>query len=82
MDNVRSIIYRMESLLDTSKTMPMGGQKIVDSRRFKELMDQLVLAIPQEVDAARQLLENKDSSVATGAERRQAPPHRGGERIS
>ena len=61
MDNVRSIIYRMESLLDTSKTMPMGGQKIVDSRRFKELMDQLVLAIPQEVDAARQLLENKDS---------------------
>ncbi len=61
MDNVRSIIYRMESLLDTSKTMPMGGQKIVDARRLKELMDQLVLAIPQEVDAARQLLENKDN---------------------
>ena len=61
MDNVRSIIYRMESLLDTSKTMPMGGQKIVDARRLKELMDQLVLVIPQEVDAARQLLENKDS---------------------
>ena len=61
MDNVRSIIYRMESLLDTSKTMPMGGQKIVDARRMKELMDQLVLSMPQEVDAARQLLENKDS---------------------
>ena len=61
MDNVRSIIYRMESLLDTSKTMPMGGQKIVDARRLKELMDQLVLAVPQEVDAARQLLENKDN---------------------
>ena len=29
MDNVRSIIYRMESLLDTSKTMPMGGPEIV-----------------------------------------------------
>ena len=61
MDNVRSIIYRMESLVDTSKTMPMGGQKIVDTRRLKELMDQLVMAIPQEVDAARQLLENKDN---------------------
>jgi flagellar biosynthesis/type III secretory pathway protein FliH len=61
MDNVRSIIYRMESLVDTSKTMPMGGQKIVDARRLKELMDQLVMAIPQEVDAARQLLENKDN---------------------
>ena len=61
MDNIRSIIYRMESLLDTSKTMPMGGQKIIDARRMKELMDQLVLSIPQEVDAARQLLENKDT---------------------
>ena len=73
MDNVRSIIYRMESLLDTSKTMPMGGQKIVDSRRLKELMDQLVLAIPQEVDSARQLLENKDSlllQAQTDAKRR------------
>lgn len=61
MDNVRSIIYRMESLLDTSKTMPVGGQKLVDPKRLKELMDQLVLAIPQEVDAARQLLDNKDN---------------------
>ena len=51
----------MESLLDTSKTMPMGGQKIVDAKRLQELMDQLVLAIPQEVDAARQLLESKDT---------------------
>lgn len=50
----------METLLDTSKAVPVSGNVLIDKKRIMELVDQLRLAIPQEVRAAEEVLSQKD----------------------
>ena len=50
----------METLLDTSKAVPVSGNVLVDKKKIMELVDQLRLAIPQEVKAADEVLSQKD----------------------
>ena len=53
----------MESLVDTSSTMPVKGHKLVDPKKLMELMDQLRLAIPQDIKAAQELILRKDGLI-------------------
>jgi len=50
----------LETLLDTSKAVPVSGNVLVDKKKVMELVDQLRLAIPQEVKAADEVLSQKD----------------------
>jgi len=50
----------METLINTSKTVPVTGNLMVDKKKMMELVDQLRLAIPQEVKAAEEVLNRKD----------------------
>ena len=58
--DIVNIIDRLESLMNTSKAVPVSGNIIVDKQRVMELVDQLRLTVPQEVRAAEELLANKD----------------------
>ncbi len=53
----------METLISTSKSMPMGGIALVDKKKVMELVDQLRLAIPQEVKAAGEVQAQKDQII-------------------
>ena len=53
----------METLLDTSKAVPVSGNVLVDKKKIMELVDQLRLAIPQEVKAAVEVLSQKDHII-------------------
>ncbi len=53
----------METLIATSKGMPMGGAILVDKKKIMELLDQLRLGIPQEVKAAEEVLAQKDQII-------------------
>lgn len=55
----------METLVNTSKVMPMTGGLMVEKKKISELLDQLRLAIPQEVRAAEELLARKDSIISS-----------------
>ena len=50
----------METLVETSKAVPVGGNILVDRKKIIELVDQLRLTIPEEVRAAEDLLSQKD----------------------
>ena len=50
----------METLLDTSKVVPISGNVLIDKKKVMELVDQLRLAIPQEYKAAQEVLAQKD----------------------
>ena len=54
----------METLLDTSKAVPVSGNVLVDKKKLMELVDQLRLAIPQEVKAAAEVLSQKDHIIS------------------
>ncbi len=53
----------METLLDTSKVVPVSGGLLIDKTKVMELVDQLRLAIPQEYKAAQEVLAQKDQII-------------------
>lgn len=50
----------METLINTSKSVPVTGNVLIDKKKIQELLDQLRLGIPQEVKAAEEVLAQKD----------------------
>ena len=61
--DIINVIDRLESLITTSKTVPVSGNIIIDKDRVMELVDQLRLSIPQEIRAAEDVLARKDQIV-------------------
>lgn len=53
----------MEALINTSKTVPVAGNVVIDKKKLMELVDQLRLAIPQEVKSAEEVLNRKDNII-------------------
>ena len=53
----------MEALVETSKSVPVSGNVLIDKKKAMELVDQLRLAIPQEVRSAEEVLSNKDHII-------------------
>ena len=53
----------METLINTSKAMPVTGSILIDKKKIMELVDQLRLGIPQEVKAAEEVLAQKDQII-------------------
>ena len=61
--DIINIIDRMETLIETSKSVPVSGNVLIDKNKAMELVDQLRLAIPQEVRSAEEVLSNKDHII-------------------
>ena len=55
----------METLINTSKSVPVTGNVLIDKTKIQELLDQLRLGIPQEVKAAEEVLAQKDQIINT-----------------
>jgi vacuolar-type H+-ATPase subunit H len=58
--DIINIIDRIETLIETSKSVPVSGNVLIDKHKAMELVDQLRLAVPQEVRSAEEVLSNKD----------------------
>ena len=54
------MVDRLETLINTSKVVPVSGSLLVDKKKVLELVDQLRLVIPQEVKQAEEVLTQKD----------------------
>ena len=54
------MVDKLETLVNTSKVVPVNGSLLVDKKKVLELVDQLRLAIPQEVKQAGEVLTQKD----------------------
>ena len=54
------MVDKLETLINTSKVVPVNGSLLVDKKKVLELVDQLRLAIPQEVKQAGEVLIQKD----------------------
>ena len=61
--DIINVIDRLETLIDTSKSVPVSGNILIDKRKVMELVDQLRLAIPQEVRASEEVLSQKDHII-------------------
>jgi regulator of protease activity HflC (stomatin/prohibitin superfamily) len=73
------LIDRLESLAANAKRMPITGKAMIDSERLIEVVDQMRLSVPQSVQEATEVLEQRDSIInqsATDARRLRATAER------
>jgi len=54
-------------LVETSKSVPVSGNILVDRKKIMELVDRLRLTIPEEIRTAEDVLSQKDQILNTAA---------------
>ena len=61
------LVDRIEELLATAQKMPIGNRAIIDRRRMLDIIDQMRIAIPEEVREAQEMVLHREE-VAREAE--------------
>lgn len=66
--DILHLIDRLEELFNESRPIPFTHNVIVDEDRMLDLIDQMRVAIPEEVKKAQQLLAQRDRILAQAQE--------------
>jgi TRAP-type uncharacterized transport system substrate-binding protein len=66
--DILHLIDRLEEILNESRPFPFTHNVIVDEDRMLDLIDQMRVAIPEEVKKAQQLLAQRDRILAQAQE--------------
>ena len=66
--DILQLIDRLEELFNQSKTIPLTRSVMVDEDRMLDIIDQMRIAIPEEVKKAQQLLGQRDRVLAQSQE--------------
>jgi cell division septum initiation protein DivIVA len=66
--DILQLIDRLEELFNAAKAVPFTHNVIVDEDRMLELIDQMRIAIPEEVKKAQQVVAQRDRVMAQAQE--------------
>lgn len=66
--DILQLIDRLEELFNDAKAVPFTHNVVVDEDRMLELIDQMRIAIPDEVKKAQQLVAQRDRVMAQAQE--------------
>jgi Mg/Co/Ni transporter MgtE len=66
--DILQLIDRLEELFNESKSIPLTRNVMVDEDRMLDIIDQMRIAIPEEVKKAQQLLGQRDRVMAQAQE--------------
>ncbi len=66
--DILHLIDRLEELFNESRPIPFTHNVIVDEDRMLDLIDQMRVAIPEEVKKAQQILAGRDRTMAQAQE--------------
>jgi hypothetical protein len=59
--DIINVIDKLDALVHTSRKVPGTGSRLVDGDKLLELVEQLRLSIPQDIQAAQDVIQKKDS---------------------
>ena len=59
--DIANVIDRLDALVNTSRKMLATRSRLVDADKVMELVEQLRLSIPQDIRAAQEVLDRKDT---------------------
>ena len=62
--DILHLVDRLEELFNESRPIPLTHNVIVDEDRMLDLIDQMRVAIPEEVKKAQQVLSQRDRIMA------------------
>ena len=61
--DIINVIDRLDALLNTSPKVPATRSRLVDAEKVMEVVEQLRLAIPQDIRAAQEVIDKKDAII-------------------
>ncbi len=64
MDDILSLVDRLENLITSSQRMPMTNRVLVREQEFLQLIDQMRMAVPEEIKQARRVYQERDRTLA------------------
>lgn len=62
------LVDQLEELVGSAKKMPLGNRLMISNDRILEILDELRIAIPNDVREAEELINNKASIIRTAGE--------------
>ena len=66
--DILHLVDRLEELFNESNPMPLTHKVMVDEERMLDLIDQMRLAIPDEIKKAQQIINQRDRIIAQAHE--------------
>ncbi|MEJ2013093.1 MAG: hypothetical protein P8X64_12830 [Anaerolineales bacterium] len=66
--DILHLVDRLEELFNDSRPLPLTHNVLVDEDRMLEIIDQMRIAIPEEVKKAQQILSQRDRVLAQAQE--------------
>jgi hypothetical protein len=79
--DILHLVDRLEELFNSGFHIPLTNETAVNEERFLELIDQLRIAIPEEVKKAQQVMSQKDRYLAQAHEEAQRTVNIARERV-
>lgn len=66
--DIQHLVDRLEDLIDEGRHIPMTKMTMVDEERALEIIDQMRISVPEEIDRASRVLTQKDRLLAQANE--------------
>ncbi len=79
--DILHLVDRLEELFNSGFHVPLTNETVVNEERFLELIDQLRIAIPEEVKKAQQVMTQKERYLAQAQEEAQRTVNIARERV-
>jgi len=62
--DIQHLVDRLEDLIDEGRHLPMTKMTVIDEERALEIIDQMRISVPEEIDKANRLLSQRDRLLA------------------
>lgn len=66
--DIQHLVDRLEELIDEGRHLPMSKFTVIDEERALEIIDQMRISIPEEVEKANRVLTQRDRILAQANE--------------
>src|SRR3954465_13051418 len=66
--DIQHLVDRLEDLIDEGRHLPMTKLTMVDEERALEIIDQMRISVPEEIDKASRIINQRDRVLAQANE--------------
>jgi len=66
--DIQHLVDRLEDLIDEGRHMPMSKYTLIDEERALEIIDQMRISIPEEIEKAARILAQRDRVLSQAHE--------------
>lgn len=62
--DIQHLVDRLEDLIDEGRHLPMTKMTVIDEERALEIIDQMRISVPEEIEKANRVLSQRDRLIA------------------